>query len=160
MKISWLKIIPLLACLVIASACNSRVKLGNLHVDVTGYQTLPSPNRAKLILRYTNENIFPIAIAETEGKFYLKGTYIGKVEQKNPVGMPAVSTVSRPAVLLIEKPELLQSLLADGAPTLSYELKSTMRMEFDETKEKMKSYFSGQLDAANLRAAPVSETQR
>jgi LEA14-like dessication related protein len=162
MKSLWLKVLPLLVCLLIASGCNSNTKLGDVLVDITGYQPVLGGNQAILTLRYTNENVFPIAIADTKGKLYLNGEYIGTVNQKTAVGIPQLNpatpqlnTATRQAELLIEHPEVLKIILAANSSSVTYRLESTLRIEASEDRIKIKTAYSGQLDATTLRAAPA-----
>jgi hypothetical protein len=157
MKSFWLKALPLLACLLIAAGCGSGAKLGNITIDVTSYTPTPLENQAQLILRYTNENIFPIAIGETKAKLYLNSEYVGMVSQDNPVGIPQLNTATRPATLVIEKPEIVQKILSSSATSVAYRLESTMRLEVSEDRSKIQTVYSGQLEVASFRAAPVPD---
>ena len=157
MKSLWFKALPVLACLLIAAGCNSHTRLGNILVDITEYRSGQTDNQAQLTLRYTNENIFPIAIGGTTGKLYFNGEYIGKVEQNNAVGLQQLNTATRTGTLLIENPALLQKIRSSTASKVSYRLESNMRFDVGEEKMKIKTEYSGQIDANSLQAAPSVE---
>jgi LEA14-like dessication related protein len=157
MKSLWLKVFPFLACLLITAGCGSNVKLGNILVDITAYTPTTSENRAQLTIRYTNENIFPIAISETFGKLYLNNEYVGKVTQNEPIGIPQLRDATRTATLVIEKPEVLKKALGSTNASIAYRLESTLRFEVSEDHSKITTAYSGQLETASLRAAPTPE---
>ena len=156
MKSLWLKVLPLLICLLLAAGCGSAVKLSNVLVDIIEYHPTTSDTQAKLTLRFTNENVFPIAIAGTTSKLYLNGTYVGKIESSDPVGMPQLSATNRNVVLTIENTALIQQLRSTAStPSISYRLESTMRMQASEEKMKIRNVSNGQINAASLRAEPA-----
>jgi len=155
MKLSWLRVVLLLTCLFAAAGCNSALKLGSVLVTVTEYRSTALATQARLKLRFSNENVFPLAIANTDGKLYLNGTYVGKIELKEAVGVPSLEAASHDATLHIENAAFLQELRATSAKTISYRLEILMVLDVDEDHEKIKTVSSGQIDASSLRAIPA-----
>jgi len=156
MKSLWLKITILLTALLIVSGCGS-TKLGNLIVDVVEYHPTTLASQARLTLRLTNENVFPVAIANTTGKLYLNNTYVGKIDGREPVGIPQLSTANREVTLLIENAAFIQQLRSSASTqAIAYRLKSKMRLEVSEERINIDNVSSGQIDAAALRAEPVA----
>jgi LEA14-like dessication related protein len=160
MKSLWLRAIPVLACLFIATSCNSSSKLGGVPVSLTEYRPTALETQAMLTLHFDNENVFPLAIADTVGKLYLNGTYVGHFGLKEPLGMPQLSTANRPAILFIENTAFLQELRSStSTPAISYRMEILMRLDVSEDKMKIKAVFSGQIDRTSLSAKPVAESK-
>jgi LEA14-like dessication related protein len=156
MKFLWLKIIPFATCLMLFAACSTTMKLGNVQVAVTGYHATADATQARVTLRFTNENIFALAIAETSGKLYLNNTYVGQFKLTVPIGVPQVSGVNRDAVLTVENVAYVQQLSANAeAPSISYRLESVMKLEVSEDHAKIETVSSGQIEQPSFRAEPV-----
>jgi LEA14-like dessication related protein len=158
MKSLWFKAIPLLTCLFLAAGCNSALQLGNVLVNIVEYRPTAVDTEARLTLRFTNENIFPIAIANTSGKLYLNGTYVGQFEVKEAMGLPQLGIVNRDTVLRIENTAFMQQLRGTAStPSISYRLESVMRLEVSEERTKIHTDSTGQIDGAALRTEPASK---
>jgi LEA14-like dessication related protein len=157
MKPTWFNFAFILTCLFTAAGCGTALKLGNVLVSVTEYQATVLDTQARLKLRFSNENVFPLAIGNTEGKLFLNGAYVGKVELKEAVGVPSLEAVSRDALLHIENAALLHQLRTTSAKTISYRLEIKMLVDVDEEKERILTVSSGQIDAASLQAASAEQ---
>lgn len=157
MKPTWFRFAFILTCLFVAAGCSTALKLGSVLVSITEYQTTALDNQARLKLRFSNENVFPLAIANTDGKLYLNGTYVGKIELKEAVGVPSLEAVSHDAVLHIENAPFLHQLRTTSAKTISYRLEIKMMLDVEENKEKIVTASSGQIDAASLQAAAADQ---
>jgi len=158
MKFLWLRVASLLVCLLIASGCSLPAKLGGVVVSLTDYRPASVDTQATLTLHFSNENIFPLAIAETSGKLYLNGTYVGHLAIKEAMGVAQLSTTNRNAVLFIENPAYIQQLRTSTTePAISYRLEISMHVELTETKKKISKVFTGQIDHASLSAKPAAE---
>jgi len=156
MKLLWLKVIPLLTCLVLATACTSSVKLGNVLVTVTGYHATTDATKANVALRFTNENVFALAIAETSGKLYLNNTYIGQLKFAKPLGLPPQGVVNRDVELVIENAAYVQQLRGNtGTSSVSYRLESILQLEVSEEHEKIKTVSSGLIEQPSFQAETV-----
>jgi LEA14-like dessication related protein len=156
MKLHWLKVFPILACLFLASGCNSGLKLSDVLVDVIDYRPTTSDTQAQLTLRFNNENVFSIAIAGVTSKLYLNGTYVGKVESQEAIGITQLGTINRDVVLLIENTAFMRQLQESvSAPSISYRLESTLLLEASEDRMKMRYVSNGQISTASLHAEPV-----
>jgi LEA14-like dessication related protein len=157
MKPTWFSFVFVLTCLFAAAGCSTAIRLGNVLVTITEYQPTALDTQARLKLRFSNENVFPLAIANTDGKLYLNGTYVGKIELKEAVGVPSLEAVSHDAILHIENAAFLQQLRTASAKTISYRLEIKMLLEVDEDREKIVTASSGQIDATSLQAAAVEQ---
>jgi LEA14-like dessication related protein len=153
MKPTWFRIAFILSCLFVAAGCGTALKLGSVLVTITEYQPTAADAQARLKLRFSNENVFPLAIANTDGKLYLNGTYVGKIELKEAVGVPSLAAVSHEAILHIENAPLLRQLRTTTAKTISYRLEIKMLLDVDEEKEKIVTVSSGEIDATSVQAA-------
>lgn len=152
MKFPWLKALFALSfCFFLLPACSSHNKIGNVLVDLAGCVPAGQATQLTLTLRYNNENVFAIAIGETEGKLYLNNEYVGSYRHSSPVGIPQLMSVTREATLTVENPAVLERVR--GASAVAYRLESVMRMEVSEDKSRLKSVVTGQLDGAALSAA-------
>jgi LEA14-like dessication related protein len=152
MKTPWLKVLSIVSFSLFLSACNSAGKIGNVLVDLAGWSPAAQESQLNLTLRYNNENVFALAIAETGGKLYLNNEYVGSFTNPAPVGIPQLTSLTRPGILTVEKPEVLQRIRSSSASSVDYRLESVMRMEVSDDKSRLKSMTSGQLDVASLRA--------
>jgi len=156
MKNLWLKVIPAFVCLVIFTSCSAAPQLGALMVNITGFRPDASGTSAELTLRYSNENVFPLAVQTTSGSLYLNNTYVGKFEQSDAVGLTKLGNATGKATLVVEKPAEFQSIIKDTASaSIAYRLASKLRLEIGEDKVTIKSESSGQIDRAQMTAEPA-----
>ena len=158
MKSLWFRVIPVLACLFIASSCHSAGKLGGVLVGLTEYRPTTLDTQATLSLRFNNENVFPLGISKTTGKLYLNDTYIGHFEIKNAIGVPRLSAVNQTAVLFIENTAYIRQLRSSASATsIAYRLEILLTLDISEERTEIKTKSSGQIDAASLSAKPADE---
>lgn len=153
MKNPWIKVLSLLTFCLFFAACGINNKIGNVLVDLVGCLPAAHEGQLNLTLRYTNENVFAIAISETQGKLYLNNEYVGTFVNSTPVGIPQLTSLTREGTLKIEKPEVLQKIRSSTDTSVAYRLESVMLMQISEDKSRLKSNTSGQIEAASLRAA-------
>ncbi|MBK9990199.1 MAG: hypothetical protein IPP19_05530 [Verrucomicrobia bacterium] len=156
MKNFWLKAVPVLVCLLISSGCSSAPPLGAMMVYITDLRPDASGSSAELALRYSNENVFPLAVQTTSGSLYLNNTYVGKFEHKVAVGLTQLGSASSKATLVVEKPAEFQAIVkATTTSPIAYRLASTLRLEIGEDKVTVKSESTGQIDRAQMIAEPA-----
>lgn len=156
MKNLWLKAVPILVCLLISAGCSSAPPLGAMMVSITDLRPNASGSSAELTLRYSNENVFPLAVQTTSGSLYLNNTYVGKFDQQVPVGLTQLGTANSKATLVVEKPAEFQAIIKAATTTpITYRLASTLRLEIGEDKVTVKSESTGQIDRAQMTAEPV-----
>jgi len=154
MKSLWLKVTPLLICLLLASGCSTPLNLSNVPITITEYTRTATDTKARLKLNISNENIFSVAIASITGKLYLNGTYIGKFEITKPMGIQRLGTSALEAELIIEKTDIVQKLRASSAPSIAYRLECKLHLELSEERSNSSTVSEGQIDTASLRAEP------
>lgn len=152
MKTPWLKVLALFSFCVFFTACSSANRIGNVLVDLVGIAPTAQETELTLSLRYSNENVFAIAVASTTGKLYLNDEYVGTYANPVPVGIPQLTSLSREGMLKVENPAVLQRIRSSSASAVAYRLESVMRMEVSDDKSRLKSVTNGQLDVASLRA--------
>lgn len=153
MKTPWLKALSIISFCLLLQSCNTAARIGNVMVDLTGLAPAAQEGQLNLTLRYTNENIFAIAISGTDGMLYLDNEYVGSFVTTSPVGIPQLVTLTREVALKVEKPEVLQKIRSSSAASVAYRLESSMQLEVSDDKARLKSSMSGQIDVAPLRAA-------
>jgi len=152
MKTPWLKALSIFSFCLFFAACGSSNKIGNVLVDLIGCAPADQAAQLKLSLRYSNENVFAIAISETQGKLYLNNEYVGSYVNPLPVGIPQLTSLTREGTLKVEKPEVLERIRSSSSSSVAYRLESVMLLQVSEDKSRLKSNTSGQIDAASLRA--------
>jgi len=157
MKFLWLRVVLLLFGLLIVSGCSLPAKLGGVVVTLTDYRPAAVDTQATLALHFRNENVFPIAIADTAGKLYLNGAYVGHFATKEAMGIPQLSTTDRNATLIIENSGYLQQLRTSATEAISYRMEISIHVELGEDKKKINAAFTGQIDRASLNAKPATE---
>ncbi|MFT3783117.1 MAG: hypothetical protein QM790_14000 [Nibricoccus sp.] len=150
MKHLWTKVFPLLTCLFFV-ACSSASKLGDVTVDIIEFGSAVSEAKFNVTLRYVNGNVFPMAIGETRSKLYLNNEYVGTVVQEGPIGIPQIGTVTKPALLTIEKMDAFQKVRSSPDESAAFRLQTVMRLQVSEDKSRIFSNTSGQLSLAALR---------
>jgi len=131
------------------------MKLSNVLITIIEYSPTTTENKVKMKVHFSNENIFPLAIAGITGKLYLEGNYVGKFEMTNAVGIPQLATTTREVELIIEKPDIIQSLRTSSAASISYKLDCKLHMEVSEDRSNSHTDSKGQIATASLRAEPV-----
>lgn len=151
MKSPWLKVLLALSFCFLLPACSSHNKIGNVLIDIAGCAPAEEASQLKLTLRFNNENVFPIAIAETSGKLYLNNEYVGSYRHAAAVGIPQVMSITREVTLAVENPAVIARVR--GASAVAYRLESVMRMEVSDDKSRLRSVVNGQLEGSALRAA-------
>lgn len=122
-------------------------------VHITGFHLDASGSTAVLDLRYSNENVFGLAIEKTNGSLYLNDQYIGEFEQNSAVGVAQLSTATSKAILVIKKPAEFQALAqATSSASLNYRLVSKMHLEISDGKTTIKNTSTGLLERSQLLA--------
>jgi LEA14-like dessication related protein len=152
------RLLPLLAaCTLLFAACQSNsAKLGEISVTIVDLQPAGGTlleSRAVLTLRFVNENIRPFGFSGTTHKLYLNGTYVGKAVNREPFGLPPLSTTTRDVTLMLENIALVQQVLAmRGQTAISYRLDSVIFTKEGDDELKLPTQTKGTLDLQSLGA--------
>lgn len=152
MKSIWLRLLPFCLGILLLGGCNTDLHLSGISVAVTDFRPISATlleTQAALTLRFTNENVVPIAISGSTHKLYLNGTYVGKSVSKDAVGLPSLNTATQTVTVFLENLAMIQKAqsYAQGANTVfSYKLESVLFVEAGEARDSVKVVSSGQLD--------------
>ena len=101
---------------------------------------------------FTSENVDAIGLTHTTHRLYLTGRYVGQAENPNPVGVPALGTVSQDVVFNLEDASVVRQILsvADQAP---YRLETTLYYTEGDTKHQIKVTSEGKVPLQGLEHA-------
>lgn len=151
-------LLPLLLLLALLGGCNSAIQVGDIYVEVLTYTPSPdSDNDAQITVRYSNHNVYPIAIKSSSFKLYLEGDYVGFARMHEPIGIPQVSTGTRTVKLHIEKPGVIAKILASPASLVKYRLESNLLAEVIDDKADIKTRKDGVLPIESFKVAPAEK---
>lgn len=143
-----------IALAVLLGGCGVDFKLSGIQVNAIEVKQVSSTTletQVTLVLRYTNENVVPIAAANTIHKLYLNGKYVGKAVSDKPVGMPPTGTVTQETTFMLENIALLNQLkqIAEKQ-TASYKLESRIRVQSGEEENEYRTSSEGAIDLRPL----------
>jgi LEA14-like dessication related protein len=159
MKLTWVRYVAVLIGLVFVAGCSSNFRLSGFSVTVIDIRPINATlleTQASMTLRYTNENVIPVAISGSSHKLYLNGSYVGKAVSKEPVGLPSLNTVTQTVTVYLENLSLIQRLqaMAQGNnQVISYRLESQLYVEAGEDHDTTKTSSTGQLDLSAFSQA-------
>jgi len=156
-SLSVFSLLALLAGLAF-SGCQTRYKISGIAIAVTDLQPTAASSstgnhrRIVMTLRFFNDNIMPVAFAETTHKLYLDGTYVGVATNRQALGLPPAGNVEREVFIEIEKPQVLQQIAArSGAGPVNYRLASNIRYRAGNEAENIPVQSRGQIDLSTLK---------
>ncbi|KXU34416.1 hypothetical protein AXK12_00440 [Cephaloticoccus capnophilus] len=139
------------------SGCQTRYKISGIAIAVTDLQPTAASTatgnhrRAVMTLRFFNDNIMPVAFAETKHKLYLEGNYVGLATNRQALGIPPAGNVEREVFVEIEKPQVLRQLAERGlSGPVNYRLVTTMRYRLGNETEHIPVQSRGQIDLTAL----------
>jgi len=139
------------------SGCQTRYKISGIAIALTDLQPTAASSatgnhrRAVMTLRFFNDNIMPVAFAETTHKLYLEGNYVGLATNRQAVGIPPAGNVEREVFIEIEKPQVLSQLASQShSGSVNYRLVSTMRYRRGNETEHIPVQSRGQIDLSSL----------
>ena len=80
-----------------------------------------------LTFEYANDNLLPVGLANSRHQITLEGVSIGRVESKEPLGLPRLALGRQTMVVALSDPSLVARLLAvrQGDP-IGYQMRSTL----------------------------------
>lgn len=142
-----------LVCLGLLSfaGCLSTPKINSINVGIVELKPGANADQISVVLFYSNENVIPIAIAETSHKLYINGKLLGKSEDLNPVGLPPARVTHQTVTLLVKDKALLQSLIASAdAQSASYRIESRLTIMSGEEEMLAKPSSNGSVDLRPL----------
>ncbi|WP_156469187.1 LEA type 2 family protein [Cephaloticoccus primus] len=151
----FLSIFALLGCLVF-SGCQTRYKISGIAIALNDIQPTAASTatgnhrRAVMTLRFFNDNIMPVAFAETTHKLYLNGSLIGASTNTQALGIPPAGNTDREVFIEIDKPQVLRQLADAGERIVEYRLVSTVRYRVGNESERIPVQSRGQVDISAL----------
>ena len=130
------------------AGCSTGPKLGGLTARLVGVAPLPTGEFA-LTFEYANDNLLPVGLANSSHQITLEGVSIGRVESKEPLGLPRLALGRQTMVVALSDPSLVARLLAvrPGDP-IGYQMRSTLFITAGSQDLQSKSSFTG--NAARL----------
>lgn len=154
MKSIWPKLLPFCWVILLLSGCATDLHLSGISVTATDFRPTSASlleTQAALTLRYTNENVVPIAFLGSTHKLYLNGSYVGKAVSKEAVGVPSLNTATQTVTVFLENLAMIQkvqSLARQQSSVLSYRLETVLFVEAGEAHDSVKVVSNGELDLA------------
>jgi LEA14-like dessication related protein len=136
------------------AGCSMAPKLGGVTVSIAGIRPAGAAaghDRAILTLRFTSENVNAIAFSASTHKLYLNGSYVGKAESDQPIGLQPLVSVTQDVTVIFENPAVVrQAMATHDRPPASYRLESVLRFFDNEEKFQFKSQSDGSLSLQAL----------
>jgi len=158
MKLNSPLLLALLGWCVLLTGCGTPPVVSGITVSVDGfkrYDAAPGQTRGIMILRFTSENTAAIAFSGSTHQLYFNGTLVGTAKNENPVGLPAMETVTHDVILELVNPAAIKQALADegaGRPT-RYRVESVLRFNDGENFTQIKKTFEGTVALRGLETA-------
>jgi LEA14-like dessication related protein len=146
-------ILAVFASLILLSGCQSSSTIRGIAVQLVDVRATPvAGGGADLTLNisYVNENLVMIAASGARHRVTLNGVQLGRVESKEPIGLPQMGTVTQEVTLPIDPGMVARLRDMQAAGTVSYELDSTILITAGEDKMESRSSGSGTVSLANL----------
>jgi len=130
------------------AGCSSGPKLGGLTARLVGIAPMASGEFA-LTFEYANDNLLPVGLANSRHEITLEGVSIGRVESKEPLGLPRLALGRQTMVVTLSDPSLVARLMAvrPGDP-IGYQMRSTLFITAGSQDLQSRSSFTG--NAARL----------
>ena len=152
MKTPLLRLVFLAVCLSGLAGCTSHGTLGGIAVTVVGLKPATAPeNEAVVTLRYANENVAAVGMANATHKLYLNGIYVGKATSDTPTGLREMAPTMQEIPMKFENPALVRELAnSPGAQAVNYRLESDMLVVVIEDHIHVISTEQGTLDLSPL----------
>tara|TARA_R110002094_G_C4768667_1_gene200176 strand:+ start:105 stop:512 length:408 start_codon:yes stop_codon:yes gene_type:complete len=119
-------------------------------VEFTAPAHALSQPRAVLTLRFINENLIPVALEGSKHKLYLNGTYVGKIENTEAVGLAPSSVKTHDVTIFFENLALVRQLASQANPIVSYRLVNVMEYRQNQEKNYLKSETNSTIDLSSL----------
>ncbi len=119
-------------------------------VDVSGARTA-SGAELTLRLHYLNENLVGIAADGARHRVTIGGVTLGRVENKQPIGLPQMGSDTQEVKVQIDSAtaDRLRALQASGVA--NYEMESTILISAGETDMQSRGTSSGTVSLAQLQ---------
>lgn len=156
MKSLWPQLLAFCLGVLFLTGCSTDLHLSGVSITITDFRPTSATlleTQAALTLRYTNENVMPIAFSGATHKLYLNGTYVGKAVTKDAVGVPSLGSATQTVTVFLENLAMLQkvqSMAQSSSQVLSYKLESVLFVEAGEAHDTLKVTSNGQIDLSTF----------
>lgn len=142
------------ACLLFAG-CSTPSRVGGINVTVVGFkadETSTVATHAIMTLRFTSENVNPVALTSTSHELYLAKHLVAKAENATAVGIPPLGTMTLDVHFNLDDPGIVRQILSvsDEPP---YRLESTLFFTEDDSKRRVKVSAEGKVAIQGLEQA-------
>ena len=112
------------------AGCSSAPKLEKVGVRIKSIA--PSEKGTEITLLFVNPNNVPLVVASAEHTLSLDGTLIGVIKTKKALGIPPLGTVVEVSALTGPAAEKVTRFAAAHPGSTLYNLKSTLRLNWDD----------------------------
>lgn len=148
MKNLRLRLFALLSLALFLAGCTTGAKPGGITVTAVSLQVSAAAGdlRAPLMLHFANENIVPLGYSSSTHKLYLNGTYVGKVVNDQPIGLPPMNEANREVYLQIENDAFVRQLASGGNHPVHYRIETVLRQTVEDDRLLIKTASEGSLE--------------
>lgn len=156
MKSIWPRLSSFCLGILLLCGCTTDLRLSGISVTAIDFRPTSATlleTQAILTLRYTNENIVPIAFSGSTHKLYLNGTYVGKSVSKEPFGVPSLNTGTQTVTVYLENLAMIQKAQAfaqNETASFNYRMESVLFVEAGEARDSVKVVSTGRLDLSGF----------
>ena len=155
MKSASLLVCSLLGVCLLLAGCATPPRATGVTVTIVGFRAAensPVQTRAIMTLRFTSENVNALGFTSSTHELYLADHFVGKVENKAPVGLPPMGGVNLDVAIDLENPGIVRQILsvADLAP---YRLVTVLYYTDGDDKVQVKVKSEGKIAIQGLEAA-------
>lgn len=150
-----LPFLVLLAGLVLLGGCSTPPKASGVSATLVGFRPLDNAdiaNRATMTVRFTSEDVYADGFTESTHKLYFNGVYVGKADNKTPIGLPPQGTATIEMTFVIEDPVMVRRSIGVSDQAL-YRMESELRYHDNGDLVRLKTTDQGKIPLAGLEQA-------
>lgn len=153
-RASFFSALALIVAAAFFAGCASGGKLGGVSISVVSIRSSQQDNQAVVTLRYLNENVVPIGIANSRHKLFINGTLAGQSVHNQALGLPQLAAGTQDVTLTFSNPTVISTLRGLAKqPQASYRLESVLFVVAGEEKIDIKTTGQGVVDLSGLATA-------
>ena len=135
------------------SGCHNSSAVRGIAVQLEAIRATPAAGgRAELTLSisYVNENLVMIAASGARHRVTLNGVPLGRVESREPIGLPRMGHITQEVTLPIDQGTVARLREMQAGGTATYTLDSTILITAGEEKMESRTSGSGTVSLADL----------
>ncbi len=143
------------ACVLLTGCTSVPPQVSTVTVTLVGFR--PADNvdvrdHAIMTLKVSTEDVHSEGFTSSVHKLYFNGSYVGKSENPNPIGLPAQGDVTIDVPLTIEDPITVRRAIAVSDQAL-FKLESELRYLEGESLKRFKTHSEGKIPLSGLELA-------